>query len=342
MANLAAVMPALGAIEVQEVPLPDPLPGQAVVRIEAVGICGSDTAYYRVGYIGDWKVEGPIILGHEASGTVVATGAGVTNVTAGDRVAIEPGTPCRNCEECLAGRYHLCPDFIFLATPPYDGALVQNLAIDSRNLFPIPDSMSFEAAALCEPLSVGLWACRRAGLLPGDRVRVTGAGPVGILAAQVARAEGAADVVVSDISDFRLSVAEKLGFRTEKAGEVPEGPGHEDADVLLECSGAPGALAQGLWRLRNAGRAAMVGLPKQDVALPLSRLNVKEISISLVNRYAHTWPTAIAFVASGRVDVESLVTHRFELADAEAALTLAADVPDSLKAVVYPNGIPTR
>lgn len=341
MANLAAVMPVPGTIDVQDVPLPEALPGQAVVRIEAVGICGSDTAYYRVGYIGDWKVEGPIVLGHEASGTVVATGEGVSGVAVGDRVAIEPGTPCRNCTECLAGRYHLCPDFIFLATPPYDGALVQHLAIDARNLFAIPDSMSFEAAALCEPLSVGLWACRRAGLLPGDRVRVTGAGPVGILAAQVARAEGAADVVISDISEFRLAFAASLGFRTEMAGEIPDGPGHEDADVLLECSGAPGALAAGLWRLRNGGRAAMVGLPKQDVSLALSRLNVKEISISLVNRYAHTWPTAIALVSSGRVDVDSLVTHRFDLADTEAALTLAGDIPDSMKAVVYPNGIPT-
>ena len=149
MANLAAVMPELGTIELQEVPFPEPMPGQATVRIEAVGVCGSDTAYYRVGYIGDWKVDGPIILGHEASGTVVSVGDGVSNVAVGDRVAIEPGTPCRNCQECGAGRYHLCPRFVFLATPPYDGALVQNLAIDARNLYPIPDSMSFQAGAMC-------------------------------------------------------------------------------------------------------------------------------------------------------------------------------------------------
>jgi len=333
-------MPTIGAIEIREVRLRAPAAGQAQVRVEAVGVCGSDTAYYRVGRIGDWRVEGPIVLGHEASGTVVAVGDGVADVRVGDRVAIEPGSPCRDCTECLAGRYHLCPDLAFLATPPYDGALVQNLTIDARNLFPIPDSMSFEAAAMCEPLSVGLWACRRAGLMPGDHVRVVGAGPVGILAAQVARAEGAADVVISDISDFRLGVAERLGFRTEKAGSVPEGPGYEDADLLLECSGAPEALAQGLWRLKNAGRAAMVGMPKRDVTLALSRLNVKEISVSLVNRYAHTWPTAIALVASGRVDVESLITHRFELDDTEAALTLAQDVSDSMKAVIYPNGVP--
>lgn len=340
MRNRAAVMPEIGSIEIRDVPVPVPEPRQALVRIAAVGVCGSDTAYYRVGYIGDWTVEGPLILGHEAAGTVIAVGSEVTHVAVGDRVAIEPGTPCRECSECMAGRYHLCPDFVFLATPPYDGALVEQLAIDARNLFPIPDSMSFEAAAMCEPLSVGLWACRRAGLLPGDHVRVTGAGPVGLLAAQVARAEGAADVVISDLSEFRLELARSLGFRTEPAGTVPQETGHEDADVLLECSGAPTALAEGLWRLRNNGRAAMVGMPKQEVSLPLSRLNVKEISIALVNRYAHTWPTAIALVSSGRVDVESLVTHRFDLEDTEAAITLAATIPDSMKAVIYPGGVP--
>ncbi|MGP5364345.1 NAD(P)-dependent alcohol dehydrogenase [Brachybacterium tyrofermentans] len=338
--NRAAVMPEIGTLEIRDVPVPTPTPLQALVRIEAVGVCGSDTAYFQVGYIGDWVVDGPLILGHEAAGTVIAVGDEVTTVQVGDRVAIEPGTPCRQCHECMAGRYHLCPDFIFLATPPYDGALVEQLAIDSRQLFPLPDSMSFEAGAMCEPLSVGLWACRRANLQPGDHVRVTGAGPVGILAAQVARAEGAADVVVSDISEFRLELARSLGFRTELAGTVPAERGHEDADVLLECSGAPTALAEGLWRLRTNGRAAMVGMPKQDVSLPLSRLNVKEISIALVNRYAHTWPTAIALVSSGRADVESIITHRFDLADTEAAITLAQRVPDSMKAVIYPGGLP--
>lgn len=338
--NRAAVMPRLESIEVQDVPRREPDEREVVVRIEAVGICGSDTAYYRVGRIGDWIVDGPIVLGHEAAGRVEAVGARVTRVAVGDRVAIEPGTPCRDCEDCSAGRYHLCPDLRFLATPPYDGALVEQLVIDERNLFKVPDTMSFEAAALCEPLSVGIWACRRAGLVPGDRVRVTGAGPVGILAAQVARAEGASDVVVADVSPFRLAFAANLGFRTEDARTAPEGPGHEDADVLLECSGAPTALAQGLWRLRNGGRAAMVGMPKGDVSLALSRVNVKEISISLVNRYAHTWPTAIALVASGRVDVECLVTHRFSLDQTEDALTLSSRVDDSMKAVVYPNSPP--
>jgi len=341
MTNVAAVMPELGRIELQDVPEPQPAPREAVVQIEAVGVCGSDTAYYTHGRIGDWIVDGPLILGHEVAGRVIAVGDRVTRVAVGDRVAIEPGRPCRDCEDCLAGRYHLCSRLEFLATPPYDGALVQRLAMDERNLFVVPDTMSYEEAALCEPLSVGIWACRRANLQPGDRVLVSGAGPVGVLAAQVARALGASAVTVSDVSDFRLEKARSLGFDVERSGEVPEGPGHEEFDVLLECSGAQGVLAQGLWRLRNAGRAAMVGMPKQDVALPLSRLNVKEITVALVNRYAHTWPTAIALVASGRVNVSTIVTHRFPLEGTEDALTLASRVPDSLKAVISPNSVPS-
>jgi L-iditol 2-dehydrogenase len=333
MSNHAAVMPELGRIEIQSVDEPTPGPREAVVQIEAVGVCGSDTAYFTVGRIGDWVVDGPIILGHECAGKVIAVGSDVTQVAVGDRVAIEPGTPCRDCRDCMAGRYHLCPDLVFFATPPYDGSLVQRMAIDERQLFRMPDSMSYEEGALCEPLSVGIWACRRAGLEPGDRVLVTGAGPVGLLAAQAARAFGANSVTVTDIADFRLDMARELGFDVERVGEGTS----RDFDVLLECSGAPTALADGLWRLRTNGRAAMVGMPKQDVALALSRLNVNELTIGLVNRYAHTWPIAIELISSGRVDVSSLVTHRFPLDETADAIMLARNVPDSVKAIIAPQ-----
>lgn len=333
MSNRAAVMPNLGTIEIQEVDYPPIGPREVAVRVEAVGVCGSDTAYFTVGYIGDWVVDGPLILGHEVAGQVHEIGSAVTQVKVGDRVAIEPGQPCRDCRDCMAGRYHLCSRLKFLATPPFDGALVQYLAMDERNLFVIPDSMSFEEGALLEPLSVGIWACHRASLESGDDVLITGAGPVGILAAQTARAFGAASVTLVDISDFRLEMAQRLGFAVERSGS----PADREFDVFLECSGAPGVLASGLWRLRTNGRAAMVGMPKQDVELPLSRLNLKELTISLVNRYSHTWPTAIALVASGRVDVKSIITHRFALDDSERAITLASRVPDSMKAVIFPQ-----
>lgn len=328
----AAVMTELGRIEVQERPQQEPGPHEALVRLRAVGVCGSDTAYFTVGRIGDWVVDGPIVLGHEAAGQVLAVGEEVTGVDVGDRVAIEPGTPCRQCGECMAGRYHLCPDLVFLATPPYDGALMETMVIDARNLHRIPASMSYEEGALVEPLSVGIWGCKRAGLEPGDDVLVTGAGPVGLLAGAVALAFGARSVAVTDPSEFRQGMARDLGLA------VDDGTGGQDFDVLLECSGAKGVLAQGLRRLRPAGRAAMIGMPKEElVGLPLSQLNVNELSLSLVNRYNHTWPLAIALVASGRVKVDSLVTHHFSLAETADALTLGSRVTDSVKAVIHPD-----
>lgn len=333
MSNLAAVMREPKIIAIEDRPRPEPSGREVVVRVEAVGVCGSDTTYFTGGAIGDYVVDGPIILGHEAAGQVTAMGPEASLLRVGDRVAIEPGTPCRDCRECLTGNYHLCASLVFLATPPYDGALVQYLLIDERNLFVIPDDMSYEAAAMAEPLSVGLWACRRAALRPGDDVLVSGAGPVGVLAAQAARAMGAARVVVTDVSPFRLEFAEGLGFDAHH-GDTPV-----DArfDVLLECSGARGVLADGLARLRPAGRAAVVGMAKGDVALALSRYNPMEPTISLVNRYAHTWPTAISLISSGRVDVQSIVTHRFPLVETDRALLLGAHTPNSLKAIVHPQ-----
>ena len=328
-------MPELGRIEIIDRAVPELAPRQALVQVESVGVCGSDAAYFTVGYIGDWVVDGPIVLGHEASGQVVAVGADVTHVAVGDRVAIEPGTPCRDCADCMAGRYHLCPDLAFLATPPYDGALAQLLAMDERNLFRMPESMSFDEGAMLEPLSVGIWACRRAGFQAGNSVLVTGAGPVGVLAAQVARAFGASRVRVADVSDYRLELAASLGFEVEKVGA--EASHEPEFDVLLECSGAPNALADGLWRLNNGGRAAMVGMPKQAVELPLSKLNVRELSVALVNRYAHTWPTAMALVADGRVDAAAIVTHHFGLSETAEALMLAKTEPNSMKAVIRPQ-----
>ena len=328
----------LERLELQDRPEPEPSPRQVVVEVRAVGVCGSDTAYFTRGRIGSYVVDGPIVLGHEAAGQVVAVGDAVGRVRPGDRVAIEPGTPCRDCRECMAGRYHLCPDLVFLATPPYDGALVQRLVIDERNLFVLPDTLSYEEGALLEPLSVGIWACQRAALRPGERVLVTGAGPVGMLAARAARAFGAGRVVLSDPSEFRRGLAAAAGFDVEVAGEATTG----EHDVLLECSAIPAALLAGLGRLREAGRAAVVGQPKAPVSIPLAELNPKELTISLVNRYAHTWPVAIDLVASRRVEVASLVTHRFGLDESADALTLASRVSNSMKAVIDPQHLTTQ
>ncbi|CAM3501130.1 NAD(P)-dependent alcohol dehydrogenase [Isoptericola cucumis] len=337
MGNLAAVMTRPGAIEIRERPDPVPAPGQAVIAPRAVGVCGSDVSYFLDGRVGPFVVDGDFVLGHEVSADVVAVGEGVTNVQVGDRVAVEPSVPDRDCEQCRAGRYHLCPRLEFLATPPVDGALIQRLAIDARTLFVMPDSMSYEAGALLEPLSVGLWGCRRAALVPGDRVLVTGAGPVGLLAAEAARAEGALSVTMSDVSTERLALASRHGFETSTSEELSgQGQGY---DVLLECSGAPGVLRQGLERLRQGGRAASIGIGKHDVDLPLHTLNWNEITLATVNRYKDTWPLAMALVASGRVSLDGLHTHSFPLARTADALQVGRTDPTAVKSIIYPQEV---
>lgn len=335
MANRAAVMTDIDTIEVQERPEPVAGPGEAVIAIRAVGVCGSDVAYYRYGRIGPYVVDGDIILGHELSGDVVAIGDGVNTVAVGDRVAVEPSVPDWTCEQCRAGRYHLCPRLKFLATPPIDGALVQRLALDARTLFVMPNSMTYEEGALVEPLSVGLWGCQRAGLKAGDDVLVTGAGPVGLLAAESARALGARTVTVTDVSEFRLALAQQHGFAIEESGSSSSSA--DRFDVLLECSGAPGVLAAGLERLRPAGRAAVIGISKVNADLPLHTLNWNEITISMVSRYQNTWPLGIALIASGRVNLDGVHTHSFPLSQTAAALSVGSSDPNSMKAMIYPQ-----
>ena len=219
------------------------------------GVCGSDTHYYDHGRIGRFVVEQPLVLGHEASGEVVEVGEGVTGLRRGQRVSLEPGVPDLVCEQCRAGRYNLCPDMRFFATPPVDGAFAELVAVHAAFAHPVPDSMSDDAAALLEPLSVGIWACRKARVSAGSRVLVTGAGPIGLVSVQTALAFGATSVVVSDVNPARLQLALDLGAtevvdaRTASVLDLERRP-----EVLLECSGFPPAIAEGI-RALDRGRA---------------------------------------------------------------------------------------
>ena len=183
-----------------------------MVKVGAVGICGSDVHYYDHGRIGDYIVDQPMIIGHEAAGRVIDIGAEVDPGLVGQRVALEPGVPCRACAECLQGRYNLFPDIVFFATPPVDGAISQFVSIDVHFAHPVPAGLSDEQAAMAEPVSVGIWAAQKAHITPGDRVLVTGGGPIGLFAAQVARAFGAVGVTVTDVSTFRFDKARQLGI----------------------------------------------------------------------------------------------------------------------------------
>ncbi|MEV0136002.1 NAD(P)-dependent alcohol dehydrogenase [Dactylosporangium sp. NPDC050688] len=332
MSNKTAVLHGVRDLRIEDHEVPRPGPTQVVVRVEAVGICGSDVHYYEAGRIGEYVVRAPMVLGHEAAGTIVAAGDQVPPERIGQRVALEPGVPDGTCSQCRAGRYNLCPNVAFFATPPVDGALAQYVAIHEQFAHPAPTGLTAEQAAMAEPVSVGVWACRQAAVRPGDRVLVTGAGPVGLFAAQVGRAFGATEVAVLDVNKHRLAVARELGFETLPAGVEKR----QCFDVLLECSGAPAAIADGLVRLAPGGRAALVGMGPQLVQVPLQAIQNRELTLTGTFRYANTYPLALSLLSSAAVLTDPVITHRLGIDDAEAALQLAHTVPDSLKAVVTP------
>jgi L-iditol 2-dehydrogenase len=337
----AAVLNRPGEVAVVERPAPVPGPGEVLVRVRAVGVCGSDTHYFDHGRIGRFVVESPLVLGHEASGVVEGVGSDVDPARVGERVSIEPGVPCRQCVQCLGGRYNLCPDMVFHATPPVDGSLAELVVIHQAFAHPVPDSVSDEEAALLEPLSVGIWACRKGEVGPGSRVLVTGAGPIGLVCIQVARACGASEVVVTDLNAERLGVATELGATgTIASGSVALDDwyaGRPAPEVLLECSGHAGATVDAIRVLAPAGRAVLVGMGGDELAQPLSLVQERELVVTGTFRYANTWPTAIGLVGSGQVDLARLVTGRFPLTESAAALTAARDTPGAIKAVINPQ-----
>jgi len=334
MKQRASVLSASRTIAVEERDIPSPAPHEVLVEVKSVGICGSDIHYFEHGRIGDFVVDGPLILGHEASGQIVAVGSAVQDIAPGTRVAMEPGVPCKECEQCRAGRYNLCPDVIFFATPPVDGAFAQYVALDRDFVHPVPDHVSYDAAALMEPLSVGIWANRKAETGLGSRVLITGAGPIGIVCALVARASGAADVTVTDTNAQRLQHAAHLGFTTvdPASGSAVALSGFT---VLIECSGAPAAIAQGIRSLGPAGRAVLVGMaPDGNVQLPVDVIQGREIWVTGTFRYANTYPTAVDLVSSGAVDLDALVSKTFTLDQVADALSYYKQDPAAMKVVV--------
>lgn len=331
-----SVLRGAGKVEVEERLMPRPGPGEVLIAIGSVGVCGSDVHYYEHGRIGPYVVDSPLILGHEAGGTVADIGEGVTALSVGQRVSIEPGVPCRGCPQCLAGRYNLCPRMRFFATPPYDGAFAEYVVMPEGFAFAIPDELSDDASGLLEPLSVGVWACRRAHVGPGCRVLVTGAGPIGLITAQAARAYGAAEVWITDVNPIRLAVASELGLTPVDVSSTPLTQTGVQVDVLLECSGNAQATWDALQTLDRAGRAVLVGMGSDEVRLPLGHLQDREITVTGAFRYANTWPTAISLAASGRVDLDRLVTGYYGLDNVEQALTAAHRDPATIKVMVRP------
>ncbi|MCF3939457.1 MULTISPECIES: NAD(P)-dependent alcohol dehydrogenase [Gordonia] len=334
----ASVLHPDGALTIDERPVPQPAAGEVLVRVGAVGLCGSDAHYLRHGRIGEYVVTAPIVLGHEAGGVIVGVGAYVSASRVGQRVSIEPQTPDMASPESRSGRYNLCPHMRFFATPPVDGALCEYVTIGDAFAHAVPDHVSDEAAALCEPLSVAIAAIRKAEVAVGDSVLIAGAGPIGLLCAQVARAVGADRIVMSEPDAQRRAMASTFG-----ATDVvdPGGPSArvDGVTAFIDASGVAAAAVEGIRALSPAGRAVLVGMGADEMTLPTSVIQNREIVLTGVFRYANTWPTALSLISSGRVDVDAMVTGRFGLDEVRAALD-ADRTPGSIKAIVYPGGLP--
>lgn len=334
--NMAAsVLVAAGQIELQERPIPTPAPDEVLVRVRAVGVCGSDVHFYHEGRLGDWVVREPLVLGHESGGTIVDVGSGVDAGRIGERVSIEPQHPSHGSPETLRGDYNLDPHMRFYAVPGTDGAFQEYVTIQSHFAHPIPDTVSDHAAALMEPLSVAIATARKARFAPGMRVLITGAGPVGIATAQVARAYGVSDVIVSDVAAARRETALRFGA-TEVFDPAATAPGDlPETDAFVDASGAAPAVRSGISTLRSGGRAVLVGMGAAEISLPVTTIQNRELVVTGVFRYANTWPTAVALAARGQVDLDAMVTGTFALDEVQAALESTHE-PEMMKSIVEP------
>jgi len=313
-----------------------PGPGEVVVHPAACGVCASDVHYWQHGHIGDQVItEYPYVLGHECAGVVVEVGEGVRKVAPGQRVAVEPGITCRRCRPCREGRENLCPNVLFLATPMYHGALRETILTRERNVEPIPDSLSFEHAALCEPLGVGIHAARLAGVAEGDVVAIFGAGPIGLSTAVAARCRGAGRILIAEPVAERRALAEEMGFETvdieadpvERITETTDG----GVDVAFEAAGDQRAMHWTTTAPRLGGRACIIGIPAEDtVRLDIHRIRRAETTLYNCRRSNRTLPEAVAMLAGPGADITRMCTHRFPVTESERAFNLSSRRADGV------------
>lgn len=327
----------------EERPIPVPGDNEILVKIDCVGICGSDMHYYENGKIGSYIVDPPFVLGHESGGVVVEIGKDVKHLNVGDRVALEPGKTCGHCEFCRSGKYNLCPDVKFFATPPIDGVFQEYVVHEADLCFKLPDNVSTMEGALIEPLAVGMHAANQASASLGKTAVVTGAGCIGLCAMMSLKAFGVTEVYVTDIMDKRLEKALELGATgvinskernpVEEIYKLTEGRG---VDIVVEASGVEICANQGIEMLVQAGTLVQVAYSGSGyMSLNMSMICDKEITIKSVFRYRHIYPIAIKSVASGLINLKDIVTDVFEFENIEEAMNKSiADKANIVKAVI--------
>ena len=319
-------MMAPNVMEAGEAPMPVMGDDDVLVRIQALGICGSDLHYFSRGGLGACAVQYPYILGHEAAGVVEAVGKNVRNFVKGDRVTMEPGIPCFHCEMCLHGLYNLCPDMRFWATPPYDGCLVEYVAHPAAFTFKLPDNVSVREGALVEPLAVGLSAAEKGEVKLGDTVVIFGAGCVGLVTLLAAKARGASKIIIADVLASRLNVARSFGGipidsgKQDAVAEIMALTGGRGADVVIDCCGISLTVQQSLKVARLFGRVILVGLGSDVInGIVMSDIADKELTIAAIHRYRNQYPVALNAIANGTIDIGKIISHEYRFEDTPAA-----------------------
>ena len=338
-----AVMLGIGEMGFEERDIPQVKDDEVLVKLEYVGICGSDLHYYETGAIGDYVVEPPFVLGHEPGGIVVEVGKNVTHLKAGDRVALEPGKTCGHCEFCKTGRYNLCPDVVFFATPPVDGVFQEYVAHEADLCFKLPNNVSTLEGALIEPLAVGFHAAIQGDAHLGQKAVVMGAGCIGLVSMMALKARGVSEVYVVDIMEKRLKKALELGADgvingaeenvEEKICQITDGRG---VDLVIETAGTEITTRQAISIAKKGSNIVLVGYSKSgEMTLPMSLVLDKELTFKTVFRYRHIYPMAIEAVSQGKVNLKGIVTDIFDLDDAQKAMDYSVNnKADIVKAVI--------
>ena len=305
------------------------------IRLHTVGICGSDVHYYTHGRIGPFVVNAPMILGHEASGTVIEVGSEVATFREGDRVCMEPGIPDPNSKATRLGMYNVDPAVRFWATPPVHGILRPTCVHPEAFTFKLPDAVSFAEAAMVEPLAVGVHAATKAGVKPGDIAVVMGAGPIGLVTALAALAAGCARVYVTDLAAKKLEIAENLtpaitGVNVGQDDLLARVKADTDGwgcDIVFEATGSPKAAASVFEPLAPGGRVVMIGGQSAPISYDAGAAMIREARVENIFRYAHVFPRCVAMLASGAIDVKPLITRTFGFGDSVRAFEIAASAP---------------
>ena len=340
----AALLYGIRDIRLENIPVPTPGPGEVLLKLEAVGVCGSDVHYYVDGRIGDAIVEAPIIMGHEFAATIVELGAGVESLEVGQLVAVEPAINCGHCEMCLTGHPNLCPNVIFCGTPPVNGVFTHYAVMPAHNCFTMPAGMSAVEGAMLEPLGVAIHTVDLSHLQVGQTIAVLGAGPIGLLIAAVAKAAGAGKIYMTEPLAHRRAFAldyiadEVFDPETQDViAEIMRATEGRGVDVSFEAAGALDTPEQGAEMLRLGGTLVLCGIPgeKDILTLKASLIRRKGLTIKMVRRMKHVYPRAIRLVETDMVDVMPVVSHLVALENIQDTFEMVAGYKDGvIRAVV--------